>query len=347
MSTIPGVFNETAILTAKHLADKMMLDDRIRQQFIPDYDVYKYLRSLHTATVNTAFGAKKKDYDVEISWVNACSSFDREDISCEVGGDELSTNVEEYSLQHRFVKGFTVRDDVMRSNDYETRELIAKGLLKIDKEIAEDFSQLLVGRLNLFAGTTVIPDQAGITTVGNLTTIDPALWIPSLIAYFERTRIMNRFTAPAMISGNNLFESLYVAEANKVNANDKGDHILWGRFPFYFDLANIDFVNNPDFLTYMVSMGAVALASKTWYPDQPQTSFDAMRYTMKSRFLEGFSYDVTYTNNCIAEADIHEARPANRDTLAHHWKVVLTADCFLNPVGCVEGNTGVLRFRNA
>ena len=352
MSRIPGEFDETILLQQQHMADKMMLDDRIRQQFIPQYNVYNYLRSLQTATVNPAFNTRaKKDYDVEVSWVNACSNFDIVDVACAIGGDELSTNIETYILNHRFVKGFTVRDDVMRQNDYETQELIAKGLLKIDKEITEDFSQFLVGRLNGFSGVNVVPNVApGIIVNGNITEIQAALWVPAIMAYFARTSILNRFTSPALISGSNLWETLYVAAANNANADGKGDFILWNGMPIWFDLFNVDVVNNPDYFTYMVSQGAVAMANKAWNPDTPYRSMHDIRYTMPSRFMNGMRYDVYYTNNCIDEGDLAENRNQsianNRDALGHHWKVVLTADLFLNPEGCEEDNTGVLRFEN-
>ena len=354
MSTVSGEFSETILLQQQNMADKMGLDDRIRQQFIPDNLVYGYLRSLQTASVNAAFNTRaKKNYDVEISWMNACSTFDIEDVSCAIGGDELSTNVEEYVLNQRFVKGFTVRDDVFRNNQYETQEAIAKGFLRIDQQLANDFAQYLVARLNVFSGVTAVPDIApGITTVGTTTTIQPALWIPSIMAYFARTKLLNRFTNPGLISGNNMWETLFIADANKANADGKGDFILWNGLNWGFDLVNIDTVNTPDYLTYMVSNGAIAIANKTWNPDSPYRSMSDIRYTMPSRFMEGIRYDVYYTNNCIEEgsselvADHNSSVANNRDALAHHWKVVLTADAFLNPEGCTADNTGVLRFSN-
>ena len=362
MSTVSGEFSETILLQQQHMADKMMLDDRIKQQFIPQNNVYRYLRSLQTATLNSAFNTRaKKNYDVEISWMNACSDFDIEDVSCAIGGDELSTNVEEYVLNNRFVKGFTVRDDVFRNNTYETQEAIAKGLLRIDQQLSQDFAQYLVGQLNAFAGVTEVDDIApAIVTAGTTTAIQSALWIPSIMAYFARTQIMNKFTAPALISGANLWESMYVAAANNANADGKGDFILWNGMPIWFDLFNIETVNAPDYLTYMVSQGAVAIANKTWNPDTPYRSMSDIRYTMPSRFMDGIRYDVYYTNNCIQEgsdsdsdldygdlAEDHNSTVANnRDALAHHWKVVLTADMFLNPEGCTADNTGVLRFSN-
>lgn len=334
---------ETILFNARHRADEMMLDDRIKKQFEPEMAVYRYLRSLQTATVNSAFNRRaKKDYTIQIEWMNACSNFDIADNSCEIGGDKLSTNIEEYTLDHRFVKGFSVDDEDFRDNEFNATEAIAKGLVKIDKELSEDFSRYLVGMLNTFAGVNQVPGvPPGIVVNGDITEIQSALWTPNIMAYFARTMIMNRFTSAALIHGSNLFETLYTAAANAANANDKGDYILWNKMQHWFDLFNVDTVNGGDFFSYMVSSGAIAMANKAWNPDAPERTFHDIRYTMPSRFMEGMRYDVFYTNSC----DEH-ATGNNSDILKHDWKVVLTADVFLNPEGCQEDNTGILRFQN-
>jgi hypothetical protein len=146
---------------------------------------------------------------------------------------------------------------------------------------------------------------------------------------------------------------LYTARANSANVNDKGDWILWNDMPIWFDLFNIDIVNDPSFYTYLVSQNSLAIAGKTWNPDRPFTALDGVvRYTQPSRFLSGLKYDVFYTNGC----DDNVANNANyrSDSLFHKYKVVLTAEAFENPFGCDENNlgnadatnTGILRFRN-
>ncbi len=383
MSYIPGQFSETILLQQQFRADAMMMDDRIKQQFIPKIDVYNYLRSLQNARLNTAF-AGTKEYDVEIQWMNACDNFDRDDISCEIGGNEVSTNAKKYMLRKRIVKGFSVRDDVFRDNSFDAEEAIAKALLRIDKQIAEEFSQYLVGVLNANAGRNVVTDRY--TVEDDRTDIPPDQWTSPLMAYFARAMIMNRFDSAAMITGANLFETLYTAEAMRANADGKGDPIMWGKLPIWFDLFNIDSVNSgasahiaEGLFTYLVTQGSLAMVNKTWNPGAPSQNFHDIRYTMPSKFLSGFKYDVFYNNACLQHSgtatpagfdfdrDWLNDNPTARnetfrsDTLQHNYKIVLTAEAFTNPYGCDmdyddvdadedrgdHGNTGILRFRNA
>lgn len=356
MSQTPGVFSETELLIQRDRADRMMLDDRIKQQFIPQINMFNYVRNLQTATINTKFNARPgKQYDIEVMWMNACDTFDSEDTSCVFDGEEVSTNVEQYSLSKRIVKEFKVYDYKFRDNEFDETEAVAKALLRIDKLISEEFTRYLTGQLDTFAGRNQVGNAPNRIVNGNLTLIPPEEWTPELMAYFARVSIMNRFTNPALVSGANLWELNFVTNANKVNADGGGDYVLINGFPLWFDLFNVDAVMNPDYVTFMVSQGAVAMASKNWNPDSPLRTFDDIRYTMPSRFMQGMKYDIFYTNKCHPESTIDGEEPEGyqKDTLAHFYKVVLTADLYLNPTGCdgdnPEGgtNTGVLKFLNA
>ena len=356
MSETPGVFNETELLIQRDRADRMMLDDRIKQQFIPKINLYNYVRSLQTATVNEAFNRRSgKHYDIEIMWMNACDTFDSNDESCVFDGEEVSTNTQEYSLTKRIVKEFKIYDYKFKDNEFDETEAVAKALLRIDKLISEEFTQYLTTQLDTFAGMNQVGTAPNRIVNGNVTVIPPEEWTPELMAYLARTAIMNRFTNPALISGSNLWETNFVVNANRVNADGGGDYILINGFPLWFDLFNVDAVMNPDYATFMVSQGAVAMASKTKNPSTPFRSFDDIRYTMPSRFMSGMTYDVYYTNKCHPESTLDGEEPEGfqKDQLAHFYKIVLTADLFLNPTGCAgdnpEGglNTGVLKFLNA
>ncbi len=384
MSYIPGEFNETRLLQQQFRADALMMDDRIKQQFIPKIDVFNYLRSLQNARLNTTFQGGK-EYDVELLWMNACDDFARDDISCEIGGNEVSTNAQKYQLKKRIVRGFSVRDDVFRDNNFDADEAIAKALLRIDKQIAEEFCFYLVAFLNANAGRNVVTDRYTVTD--DRTDIPPDQWTSPLMAYFTRAMIMNRFDSGAMISGANLFETLMTAEAMAANANGKGDYIMWGKIPVWFDLFNIDSLNADaassheveGLFTYLVTQGALAMVNKAWNPSVPSQNFHDIRYTMPSKFLSGFTYDVFYKNSCLThEGDATPAawgdvtrdwlndnetarnRTFRSDTLKHDYKIVLTAEAFINPYGCAEiglddddddrvdtTNSGILRFRNA
>jgi hypothetical protein len=351
MSITAGQFSETALLQARYYADQLLLDGRIKQQFIPKITAFNYLQNLQTARLNQAFASKsKKDFDVEIMWENVCSDLSIPDVSCEIGGPEASTNAHTYTLYKRIVKGFTVDDDKFRDNEYDSNIIIAKLILQAEKQIAEEFTQYCIAQLNFFAGVNQVTNGKGFVNPADntITDIDPANWTAEIMAYFARVMQLNRFSNAAMITGSNLYETLYVAAAMAANAEGKGDYILWNKMPIWFDLFNVDTVNNPELYTYMVEQGSIAMASKAFNPDAVTRTFHDERYTMPSRFLPGMTYDVFYTNECKTDGTY-------KDVLKHHWKIVLTADIFKNPYGCdaiedggqIGGlNSGILRFRN-
>lgn len=53
-----------------------------------------------------------------------------------------------------------------------------------------------------------------------------------------------------------------------------------------------------------------------------------------SRNIPGIFYDTIYTTECSG------------DDILHSWKMKLKAGIFLNPTGCTDTRTGVLRFVN-
>lgn len=350
MSVTGGVFTETRLLQQRHLADQLSLDGRIKLQYMPEKKTFDVIKALQTAKLNEAFNVRsKKKTVIEIMWMNACSNFTISDVSCTRGGNEVSTNTKEYELTKRIVKGFTVNEDDFRDNEFEKDEAVAKAFLAIDKQIAEEFSQYLVGRLNLYSGVNQVEDGKGTIDLvdDTITNIVPANWTADIMAYFSRVMILNKFNNAQMLSGSNLYETLFIAMANAANAEGKGDSILWGKIPFNFDLFNIDVVNTDEYFTYMINQGALAMVNKAFNPAMGKY-MDHIQYTMPSRHLTGFTYDVYYDNKCNSSA-------TNKDTVQHNYKVVLTADCFVNPFGCdavedgdtITGeNSGILRFRN-
>lgn len=378
MSYTPGQFSETLLMEQLYRADQMMLDKRIALQYQPQIDALNPILSTQTASLNMAFNAMAgKEYDVEINWMNACDDFEITDASCELGGNEPSTNKQLYTLRKRFTYGFSVRDDAFRDNQYGVSEAISKALLRIDKNASEAFTQYLISFINTSAGVNVVPDRAGFATdaANRRTNIDAAEWTAPIMAYFARVMLLNRLQSPLMLTGSNLFETQLVDTAYGLNANGKGDASMWNGMQFAFDLPNVDGVNNPDMYTYLLTQGAMAVASKNWNPDAPDRNFHDIRYTMPSRFMP-FKYDVFYNNECQADGgsfdtdtdttatadfrgeliDNPDWRDGNfrSDALKHNFKIVLTAEAFLNPLGCDESNlgnpwaenTGILRFRN-
>lgn len=335
MSTIGGSFTETQLMEQRVKAAAILFDDRIKQQFVPHFDVLRAVKAVETATINTEFSARKK-FDVEIMWENfcdieaaACSD------SCTLGGNKSSTNAEVKTLGCFREVSFSFSEADFIDNEFDMN--VAKAFLKADKELVEALAQYSVAQLEAFKGVNVVTDGKGTANAGN-TDIIPAYWNASLFAYLSRVAIMNKFTNPVLASGNNLYEANYMAEMMKNNANGKGDALLFGTMPIYFDLFNIDTVNTPDLKTYMLSQGSLALVSKVFNPNRPEQMQDFMRYTMKSNFMPELTYDVWYNNECEEGA---------QRLVKHNYTVRLTADIFLNPHGCELTNTGILTFKCA
>lgn len=332
MSTIGGSFSETELLQQRVRATEILFDDRIKQQFVPQIDILKAIQAVQTATINANF-SKRKEQDVEIIWENFCD-IDATDCSdsCELGGNKSSTNAETKTLACFKEVGISMSENDFIDNEFEMN--IAKALLKADKSLVEAYAQYAVAQIEAFKGINALTTGKG-TVVGADTYIIPSYWNPSLFAYFNRVAVMNKLTNPILLSGNNLYEAYYMAQANAGNANGKGDIKMFGSMPLYFDLFNVDSVNDPDLKTYMLSMGSMAMVSKVFNPDVPEKTFDHTRYTMPSNFMPGLKYDVWYNNEC-------ESTGGRR--IKHNYTIRLTADIYLNPHGCELNNTGVLSF---
>ena len=331
MSTISGAFTETQLLDQMVRADELLLDDRIKLQFKPKIDVLNAISAVNTATVNPLFG--QKDRDVQVMWMNACDIDATTNTDCVFGGNTVSTNTDTYALSYNKAVPFYVTETDFDDNYFDPEEAIAKAFLHADVSMLEAWAAYAVARLNIFKGVnTTDPEGKGDIT-GTDTYILPAYWNASLMAYFARVAAHNQFTSPTMLSGNNLWEAVFLANANSANANGKGDAILYGGLPWYFDLFGIDSINTPDYVTYMLSMGSIATATKNYNPVMPEVVNGVFtRYQMASKFVPGITYDVFYKPEC------------DEDRVKHNFKLKMKGDIFLNPTGCNETNTGVLSF---
>jgi len=331
MSTTAGYFDETILNNIRVKAAAIMFDDRLKQDYVANYNVVKLIESVQTASVYPSLARDKKIIGVDVMWQNVCGQSVTDNTTCVIGGSKSSTNLESYELSYEKVVNFTEDEADFIDNEFDIETAIAKQFLTADKNITENFAQYAVGRINTFSGWNVVTAGKG-TVVGADTFIPAAYWNASLAAYFSRVAILNQFTSPKMLSGNNLYEQMWVAQANAANANGKGDQIMYGGMNMYFDLFNVDTVNDPDLQTYMISQGSLAMAYRALNPDSPEVLQDFTRYKMKSNYLP-FYYDVYYKNDCTTH-----------DLVSHSFKVKLNADVFLNPTGCDDNNTGVLSF---
>ena len=331
MSRTAGVFSETILQNIRLKAKEMSFDDRIMQQYRANADILTHLKDLQTAKIS-ALERKDKTQKITVEWINSCGLTAQDNVSCVIGGAELSTNTQDYELDYEKIVPFTVDDAELDDNDFNTEDVVAKGFLKADKALCEIYAQYATAQLNAFKGVNQLNEAGSVLNVsGSDTYIDAPYWNAELLAKLQRAGVINKFTNPALISGSNLYEDDFLSKYNAANANGKGNAGLFNAMNVKFDLFNIDQVNTPSKISYLVSTGAVALASKTRFSKQVVTYTDRLAYSIDSVFVPGLSFDVYYKNEC-----------GTNDFMKHNFKVVLRAGIFNNPEECVENNTGVL-----
>lgn len=341
MSTIAGVFSETLLRDLRVKADELMFDDRIKQQFSPNIGILQAIQAAQTAQLTPKFmqikdsQGKAKKYDVEVMWENACEIVAEECGVCDNAGEKLSTNAQIYSLDFCKQVPFSVSEYDLVDNEFDWSTLIAKGLLKADVELVNALAAYAVSVLNANKGVNAMGTGSKGVVSGADTYVEAAYWDAKLIAYFSRVAQLNKFTAPILASGANLYEDNFIIGKMTGDANGKGNAALMGTFPIYWDLWNIDTVNTPDLVTYMLSMGSVALANRTYNPSNLEVvnAPDLQkRWTIPSKFVPGITYDVFYDAEC------------DNDFVKHNFRLKLLADVFVNPAGCTATNTGILTF---
>jgi hypothetical protein len=332
MSITGGVFSETALVNIQVKADQIWQDRIQKEDYVPQADVVKCIIEQTTAKFSALTGAK--DPTVEVSWINACDVEADSCTDCTISGNELSTNSEEKYLSREQCAEFSVCENDFRQNLFDVEEVIAKGYLKASLALDEWWAAQVVAVLNANVGANEVATGKGVVS-GTTTYILPAYWDANLFGYFARVAIGNRFRRPMLISGANLFEAKFIADFEACCENKRGK---FGSMDVCFDLFNIDSVNDPDLMTYMINRGALAFVTKAYYEGStaanPKKYMDQYRWAMPSFYLPGVIYDVHYDNECSGCGDF----------FTHNFKVKTFGDIFLNPVGCTETRTGILEF---
>lgn len=331
MSTAQGVFSETQLVAIQAKADAMWLDRAQKEDYVAQVAVALAVLEQQTAKLQMLQG--KKDRTVKVSWVNACELDDSAVTNCTFPTTELSTNIEEYELTSERQVGFTVNEHDFVDNTYDREEIVAKGLLMSSRILDEWWAAQIVAAINASKGVNEVTAGKGAVS-GTDTYIIPAYWNADLVAYFNRVAIMNRIMSPYLLSGANLYESVWNAAYERAQAGDESKILKFGAMQIYFDLFNIDAANDPDLVTYLIGRGALAFVTKAYYDPTPIVYFDQSRYSIESYNIPGVRYDVHYTNEC----------DSNTDWMTHSFKLKTLGDVFLNPVGCTSTRTNVLSF---
>lgn len=324
-------FSPSALLAYQVPADELWASSTITNEFVANVEVVKAIKANQTARLAPLTGSEK-DRTLRLIWLSACD-LALSDVTndCSWTGTELQSNVKEMTLTRRKSVAFFVNDKEWRSNQFNKEEAIAKGMLKAMKLLDNHIAAETVPYLNSFAGVNQY--QGGLAQGTGYDTIPAAYWTADLFGEFHLLAKYNHFQSPYLISGKNLYKEGWNAQMNVVNSDSKDELNKFNSMRAYYDIFNIDTVNTPDYSTFLMDVGAVALESKVYYPNMVEYRFDT-RYSVASKNIPGISYDVIYKEAC-----------ANNE-ITHNFLLTATWGIWNNPVGCDTDETGVLRFFN-
>lgn len=332
MSTTAGVFSETTLQNIRAMADGIMLDGRTKLNFVPQAEAVNIFSKVQTAKIGEL--SRKKDYTIEVEWINNCALAVQDCTSCEVGGTELSTNTQTFTIDRCKEVPFSVKGYKFIDNDFDQQEVVAKGLLTADKLICEAIATEVLDWLVTNAGVNVWAAAGEIgTVVGNETQIAAADFDVDALGYIQMCNVQNRLMNPVTLSGRQLYDEFQNAFfATGAFANAGGDQSRFNAMQWLWDLYNFNIAGYNDRMI-SVSNGAIAFASKSYYgPAVEDYGKEGKRWSMMSRFMPNLVLEVHYNTNC------------ENDIIGEDFNVKARYAFILNPEGCEADNNGILQY---
>lgn len=335
MATSPTAGNFTCAELQQIIVevDRIWADTQQARDYQSKVNVLTAIRQEQTARLELIENPEK-DRELKVYWPTDCNTNLADcDDDCVIGGPEAEAQCETYALDICKTTGFSIREKIFRTSNLSREQVVAKSLAKRLRELDEFLARTMVAKLNAFAGKNQFLDGIGDPDNDGVTYIAPSYWNADLYGYFAQVQIMNQFDDVFMLHGANLFQINWLASMNNANQNQKDELLKLQQIRSYWDMFNIEGVNGNVKASYMLTRGAVAFANKAYYPlNNPVEYYNQMRWSIESKALPGVYYDVYYTNECV-----------NND-IKHSWSLYVKAGIFLNPLGCDEDVTGVIKF---
>lgn len=281
----------------------------------------------------------KKTRKAKIYWNDVCPSAPGTSAPnfCTITGTAPNSAAKEFEITKYATSSFELDEALYVNNTLKIEEVFADTMLKHLKSLDEKIAQVSVSSLDAFVQANA--NQTGIgcsDATGDWveTYIKPQYWSPSVMAYFAKTAILNKFSNPFLLDGANLFDHYTLAQVNSANADGKGAANMFSLMKMYSDLFNVEAVSAGS--TYMVNRGTVAFASKAWFTGVSQTapiidSDGRKKFSIKSNNIKGLEYDVYITSDCSGRFE------------KHNVLIVAEYDILNGAAGCND-ETGVLKF---
>lgn len=309
-------------------------DNQNNADLLANVETLNAIYENQTSRIDTII-SNEKDRDVKVTWVKACPPTPVDCVdSCTFAGTEAATDSKTYALSVCKQDEFKVDIDGWYNNEFEATDATARLMMASFVGFAEQAAQYAVGRLNAYAGTPLYDNRGQWTINGTDLEIPAQYWNSSLFGGLLRMATKNKLLMPYLLSGELLDQEFFMYRTSQANSDGKGDANRINTMRTYFDLLNIDEVNDPDYVAYMISKGAVAFASKGYYDTRPEEigGRDAhTRFSIANPFFPPQIIDVQKTTQCSG-GHTYE-----------HYKMKSKYDVFQNPLGCVAGTTGIVK----
>lgn len=315
--------------------DAMWNDANFRREVQPETEVVNALKAMQTANVQM-FNPTDKKVKAKVYWIEACEGAVTDcTTACDFTGTNVSSACEDYVISQCKETTFSIDDSDFYDNYESFNNAVAKAFLKHTTLLDNEIEKYVIAALDAGSGTNqYVNDDRG-DVQPTTTYIDGPFWTPSLMSYFAKVRRVNQLPDAMMLSGENMYDHYWNAQADSANADGKGNMNKFDAFGWKFDLVNMDDVLGAK-KSLMVSPHAAAFVStnRVLTAEDITNGADISRFSVPSQNIPGLMYDVYYRTEC---------KNAGED-IVHHWRVVARFDLFLSPVMCANGNTGILSF---
>lgn len=325
------------LLTIQMHADEVWADGIQKREYEAKVDALKCLAD-NTSVKIEALEDGTKNYKVKLYWEAFCDDvlIDCPTDKCAVPTvPEASSGCSDYTLSCLKGGGFKVPVNKFKDSEFERQRFVAKNMLKVDKQLSEFIAKQFITSLSAEAGVNQFDP---IIQGGAVDEIPATMWTPSLMGYFAQVADHNDYSNPWVLSGQNLYNSLWHARMNAGNANGTGDNAMATSLPICFDTRNVDGVNTPDKVTYLINRNALVWANRychtlnnpvTYHTNQGAFS----EWAQESANIPGTYFDWTKTIICEG-GDYYE-----------YYYATVNGGFLLNPLGCDSNKTGILAFR--
>lgn len=334
--TAAGNFDCGKLLEIKAKVEEIFQGGVIDKEYVPDVEPALAIRENQTATFEVLTNPEK-DREVKLLWIDDCDDEDPDTCTdqCTIDGEEIGDNCANYVLGECFEKTFKVTEERFRTSMHSKEEVVARAMLKKMKLMDEFWAAKAIAFLNASAG---VNSYAGQYTVSGGTTYVPAYaWNPDIFGYIDTVLWKNKLNGGKMLSGTLLKQYMWKIGMEVTDPTGQSNQAKMTSFGIpYFD-RRIDDILSEQAL-FLFDPNSVAMVTKARHaaytePRKVDTPNGMQTwYTQNSMNLPGVVYDIAYQELCTG------------DDVSHFWKIKTRGDIFLNPLGCSNDRTGVLKF---